>query len=409
MEPTLWIRNAAQVLPMDDAFSVVAGGAVVCAGDRIAWVGREGEWPDELAPPPDAPTVDAGGGVVLPGLIDCHTHAVFAGSRAHEFAARLDGATYEEILAAGGGILGTVRNTREATVDELVALARPRLDALASGGVTTIEVKSGYGLEEGAERRMLEAVRELGVDGRWELVPTFLGAHTVPPEFSDDREGYLTRVLDRMLPEVAEAGLARFCDVFCEPGLAFDVDESRRVLSRARELGLGIKIHADQLSAGGGAELAGALGAVSAEHLEHPTDAGITAMARAGTVAALLPGADYFLGSATHPPVERFREQGVPMALATDMNPGSSPTTSLLLMASMACVRWKMTVPEALAGVTVHAATALGLQGDRGRLAVGQRADLALFDVADHRDLAYWFGGHPTLSVVKDGREVWTR
>ena len=251
MEPTLWIRNAAQVLPMDDAFSVVAGGAVVCAGDRIAWVGREGEWPDELAPPPDAPTVDAGGGVVLPGLIDCHTHAVFAGSRAHEFAARLDGATYEEILAAGGGILGTVRNTREATVDELVALARPRLDALASGGVTTIEVKSGYGLEEGAERRMLEAVRELGVDGRWELVPTFLGAHTVPPEFSDDREGYLTRVLDRMLPEVAEAGLARFCDVFCEPGLAFDVDESRRVLSRARELGLGIKIHADQLSAGG--------------------------------------------------------------------------------------------------------------------------------------------------------------
>ncbi len=406
MKPTLWIRNAAQVLPMDDDFSVIDGGAVVCAGDQIAWVGREGEWPDELAPPADAPTVDAGGGVVLPGLIDCHTHAVFAGSRAHEFAARLEGATYEEILAAGGGILGTVAHTRAAELDALVEGARPRLEALAAGGVTTIEVKSGYGLQPAAERRMLEAVQELGRDPRWELVPTFLGAHAVPPEFREDRDAYLDSVVDRMLPAVADGGLARFCDVFCEPGLAFDVGESRRVLTRAKELGLGLKIHADQLTAGGGAELAGELGAVSAEHLEHPTDAGIAAMARAGTVAALLPGADYFLGSATHPPVERFREAGVPMALATDMNPGSSPTTSLLLMASMACVRWRMRVPEALAGITTHAARALGLHDDRGRLAPGLRADLALFDVPDHRDLAYWFGGHPTRSVVKDGREV---
>jgi imidazolonepropionase len=302
-----------------------------------------------------------------------------------------------------------VAATRAAALEQLVALARPRLEALAAGGVTTIEVKSGYGLEPASERRMLEAVRELDRDSRWELVPTFLGAHTVPAEFREDREGYLDRVVDEMLPDVVERGLARFCDVFCEPGLAFDAEESRRVLVRARELGLGVKIHADQLSAGGGAELAAALGAVSAEHLEHPSEAGIAAMARAGTVAALLPGADYFLGSAAHPPVQRFREAGVLMALATDMNPGSSPTTSLLLMASMACVRWKMTAPEALAGITAHAATALGLQGDRGRLAAGQRADLALFDVADHRDLVYWFGGHPTLGVVKDGREVWTR
>lgn len=409
MTPTLWIRGARQVVPMDPAFSVVEGGAVICVGDRIAWVGREGDWPEELAPGPGARVVDAGGGVVLPGLIDAHTHAVFAGSRAGEFARRLEGASYEEILTEGGGILGTVRHTRAAGVDELVALARPRLEALHAGGVTTVEIKSGYGLDPDAELDMLRAVRELDRESRWELLPTFLGAHAVPAEYRDDRGAYLEQVVEEMLPAVVDGGLARFCDVFCEPGLAFDVAESRRVLERARALGLGRKIHADQLSCGGGAELAAEVGAVSAEHLEHPSDAGVAAMAASGTVAVLLPGADYFLRSEAHPPIQTFRDHGVPMALSTDMNPGSSPTTSLLLMASLACVRWRMTVPEALAGVTAHAARALGLAEDRGRLEVGLRADVAIFDVPDHRDLAYWFGGQPTRCVIKDGREVWTR
>ncbi len=407
MKPTLWIRNARQVVPVDEDFTVIEHGTVICSGDRIAWIGPDGDWPDDLAPGPGAREVDAGGGVVLPGLIDAHTHAVFAGSRAGEFARRLDGTTYEEILAEGGGILGTVRHTRVAELDELVAWARPRLEALHAGGVTTIEVKSGYGLDPDAELKMLRAVRELNRDDRWELLPTFLGAHAVPAEYRDDRGAYLDLVVDGMLPAVVEEGLARYCDVFCEPGLAFDVEESRRVLVRARELGLGRKIHADQLSSGGGAALAAEVGAVSAEHLEHPSAAGVSAMAASGTVAVLLPGADYFLRSETHPPIQTFREHGVAMALSTDMNPGSSPTTNLLLMASLACVRWRMTVSEALAGVTTHAAHALGLGDDRGRLAPGLRADIAVFDVPDHRDLAYWFGGHPTRCVIKDGREVW--
>jgi len=349
--------------------------------------------------------VDAGGGVVLPGLIDSHTHLVFAGSRAGEFAARLEGATYEEILAAGGGILGTVRATRSATPGELADRARGRLGQLLGGGVTTVEIKSGYGLDLETELKILDVARSLGDEGPQDIVTTFLGAHAVPPERREDREGYIIEIVDQMIPAVTGRGLARFCDVFCEPGLAFDVAETRRVLEAAARAGLGLKVHADQLTAGGGGRLAGQLGATSAEHLEFVDDAGIAAMAAAGTVAVLLPGAAYFL-DAPAPPVDALRSASVPIALATDLNPGSSPTPNLLLMASMACVRWKMTVPEALKAVTATAAAALGLGDDRGRLAPGMRADVAVFGVPDHRDLAYWFGHSPHSVVIKDGGVV---
>ncbi len=404
-EPTLWIRNAAEVIPVTEGFPVIEDGAVVCAGDRIAWVGPDGRWPDELAPGPDAAVLDARGGVVLPGLVECHTHLVFGGSRAGELARRLQGETYAQILEGGGGILGTVRATREASHEELLGRARARIRDLLRRGVTTVEIKSGYGLDWPTERKILEVAAELHREGPWDVVSTFLGAHAVPPEFRDDREGYLRVVIEEMIPAVAEAGLARFCDVFCEPGLAYDVDESRRVLQAARAAGLQLKVHADQLHDGGGGALAGELGAASAEHLDHVSEAGIAALADAGTVAVLLPGAQYFLDGPA-PPLAALQEAGVPVALSTDCNPGSSPTTDLLLMASMACVRWRMTMPDVLAAITTVAARALALEHDRGALAPGMRADLAVFDVADHRDLPYWFGHDPCAAVVKDGAVV---
>lgn len=404
-EPTLWIINASEVVPITDGFPVIADGAVVCSGDRILWVGPEKDIPDELSPPLDGDVLDARRGVVLPGLIDCHTHLVFAGSRAGEFAQRLTGATYEEILASGGGILGTVRATRKATKAQLAQLGRHRLRKLLAGGVTTVEAKSGYGLDLETELKILSVTCDLHRQGPWDVVPTFLGAHTVPAEWREDRAEYLRIVLEEMLPAVVKQNLARFCDVFCEPGLAFDVDETRQVLERARRAGLGLKVHADQLTAGGGGRLAGEMGAASADHLEFVDEAGIAAMARAGTVAVLLPGAAYFLGSPA-PPVSALRRARVPMALSTDFNPGSSPTSNLLLMASMACVQWKLTVPEALTAVTANAAQALQIGRDRGRIVPGMRADLAVFGVHDHRDLVYWFGNCISCAVVKDGHLV---
>jgi imidazolonepropionase len=401
-EPTLWIRNTSQVVPVTEGFPVIVDGAVICCGDRIAWVGPDGAWPDELAPGPDAQVLDAGGGVVLPGLVECHTHLVFGGSRAGEFSRRLQGETYEQILASGGGILGTVGATRGASKEELLERSRSRMRDFLRRGVTTVEIKSGYGLDLDTELKILQVAAELHREGPWDVVSTFLGAHAMPAEHRDDRETYLREVTEQMIPAVAEGGLARFCDVFCEPGLAYGLDESRRVLEAARAAGLLLKVHADQLSDGGGGALAGELGAISAEHLDHVSEAGITAMADAGTVAVLLPGAQYFLGG-DPPPLAALQEAGVPVALSTDCNPGSSPTTDLLLMASMACVRWRMTMADALRGITSHAARALSLDDDRGVLAPGMRADVAVFDVPDHRDLAYWFGHDPCAAVIKDG------
>jgi imidazolonepropionase len=348
--------------------------------------------------------IDATGKVVIPGLIDSHTHLIFAGSRADEFERRLAGATYQQIAAEGGGINATVRRVRAASKDELNALARPRLRRLLSFGVTTAEVKSGYGLRAADELKCLEAIASLDAEGPLELVPTFLGAHAVPPEFAADRDGYLSLLCDEMLPEVARRKLAEFCDVFCETGV-FSVAESERILLRARELGLGLKVHADELTPLGGAELAGRLGAASADHLLCITDAGVEALAEAGTVATLLPGTAFFLG-VPYAPARRLIDRGLAVALASDCNPGTCPTENLPLAGTMACTQMKMLPGEALTALTLNAAAALR-RGDRlGSLAAGKQADLVICDVADYRELFYHYGVSHVWRVVKRGRVV---
>jgi imidazolonepropionase len=354
----------------------------------------------------DADVIDAAGRVVVPGLVDSHTHLVYAGSREDEFEQRLRGATYQQIAARGGGINATVRRVREASKDELKAMARRRLDRLLSFGVTTVEVKSGYGLSVTDEIKCLEVIAELNAEGPLEVVPTFLGAHTVPPEFRADREGYLRLLTDEMLPEVARRGLAEFCDVFCETGV-FALDESERVLTRARELGLRLKLHADEMTPLGGAELAARLGAVSADHLLCITDAGIEALAASGTVATLLPGTAFFLG-ADYAPARRLIERGVTVALASDCNPGTCPTENLPLVGTMACTQMGMLPAEALTALTLNAAAALGRADRIGSLECGKQADLVILDMPDYRQLFYHFGVNHVWRVIKRGRVVYS-
>jgi imidazolonepropionase len=360
--------------------------------------------PDELARRA-ADVYDLDGRWVTPGLIDCHTHLVYGGSRAAEFEQRLEGASYQELLAAGGGILSTVRATRAATEDELVAAAERRLAALRRDGVTTVEIKSGYGLDTATELKMLRVARRLAEGRNVDVLATFLGAHALPPEFAGRRSEYIDLVCGEMLPAVAAAGLADAVDGFCE-GIAFTPGEIARVFDRAREFGLPVKLHADQLSDLGGAALAARYRALSADHLECASAQGIEAMAKIGTVAVLLPGAFYFLGETRVPPVAALREAGVPMAIASDCNPGSSPVQSLLLMLSMACRFFGLTPHEALAGVTRNAARALGLTEDRGTLETGRRADLAIWDIDSPVDLAYAIGARPCTGIVKDGKPL---
>lgn len=346
----------------------------------------------------------ADGAWITPGLIDCHTHLVFGGDRAHEFELRLAGASYEAIAQAGGGIASTVRATREADEDALLEASLARVRRLVADGVTTLEVKSGYGLDLQSERKMLRVARRIGALAGVEVRTTFLGAHALAPEFAGRADDYVDHVCDVMLPAIAEDGLADAVDAFCER-IAFSPAQTRRVFERARALGLPVKLHADQLSDLGGAALAADFAGLSADHIEHTGEAGVRAMAASGTVAVLLPGAFYALRDTQLPPIEALRRHGVPMAVATDLNPGTSPLLSLRLAMNMACTLFRLTPEEALRGATVHAARALGL-GDRGTLAVGQRADFALWPVRRPAELCYWIGGSLATAVYAGGKRI---
>jgi imidazolonepropionase len=385
------IWSDARLLTLADGLGVVEDGLVAAADGRIVYAGPRADAPPGL----DAKDhIKLNGRWVSPGLIDCHTHLVHAGDRAHEFEMRLAGATYEEIARAGGGIRSTVRATRAASEDELIAVSLRRLDALLAEGVTTVEIKSGYGLDRDTEVRQLRAAKALARHRRVEVRATFLGAHAIPPEFADDRAGYVDFLCAEMIPLVAREELAGAVDVFCE-GIAFTPAEAERIFAAAAAAGLDRKLHADQLSNTHGAALAARHWAVSADHLEHADEAGAAAMAAAGTVAVLLPGAFYFLRETTVPPVALFRKHGVRMAVATDMNPGSSPLTSLLLAMNMAATLFRLTVEECLAGVTREAARALGLLDRLGTLEAGKACDLAIWDVERPAELVYRIGFNP--------------
>jgi len=383
----------------DLPYGAIRDGAIGVAGGRIGWIGTASDLPADWRA---VRTVDAGGRWLTPGLVDCHTHLVYAGNRANEFEARLGGTTYAEIAQAGGGIAATVRATRAASIDDLVAQSRPRLAALAAEGVTTIEIKSGYGLDVANERKMLAAARAVAAEVGVDIRTTLLAAHALPPEFAGRPDDYVDFACRELIPAAARERLADAVDAFCE-GIAFTPAQTRRVFETARAHGLPVKLHADQLSNTGGAALAAEFGALSADHLEYTNEAGVAAMARAGTVAVLLPGAFHVLRETQLPPVASLRAHGVPMAIATDCNPGTSPVVSLVLMMNFACTLFRLTPEEALAGATKNAARALGL-GDRGILAVGQRADFALWDVAEPAELSYMIGGNACAGVVRAGK-----
>lgn len=368
-------------------------GRIVFADAMSALPGK----PDELS----AHVESAAGAWITPGLIDCHTHLVFGGNRADEFDQRLNGASYQDIAGAGGGIASTVKATRALDDDALLAESLPRARALVGDGVTTIEIKSGYGLNLDSEMKMLRVARKIGTQLGIGVRTTFLGAHALPSEFSGRQGDYVEHICDVLLPEVARSGLADAVDAFCEK-IAFTPDETRRVFTRARELGLPIKLHADQLSDLGGAALSAEFGGLSADHIEHTNHDGVRAMAKSGTVGVLLPGAFYALRDTTLPPIAALREQGVAMAVATDLNPGTSPLLSLRLAMNMACTLFRLTPEEALRGATINAALALGLH-DRGHLAVGLRADFTIWDAASPADLCYWIGGSLARTVVAGG------
>jgi imidazolonepropionase len=387
----------------DRPYGLVEDGAIAIADGRIAWMGPRTSLPAG-AERRSAAIAHVDGALVTPGLIDCHTHVVFGGDRAHEFDLRLNGASYEEIARAGGGIASTVKATRGAGDEALFAQALPRARALVDDGVTTLEIKSGYGLALDVERRMLRVARRLGEALGIAVRTTFLGLHALPPERIHDRDAYVAEVCDRMLPALAAEGLVDAVDAFCE-GIGFTREETRRVFERARALGLPVKLHAEQLSNLEGAALVAEFGGLSADHLEHLSEDGVSAMASAGTVAVLLPGAFYALRETRLPPIDALRRHGVPMAVATDCNPGTSPLLSLRLAAGMACTLFRLTPEEALRGVTVNAARALGLD-DRGSLAVGRRADLVVWNAGHPAELCYWIGGQLVREVYAAGRRV---
>ncbi|HEY6431748.1 MAG TPA: imidazolonepropionase [Acetobacteraceae bacterium] len=383
----------------DQQAGIVLNGAVAASEGRIVYAGPQDGLRDEVADD----IIDCGGRWITPGLIDCHTHLVYAGDRAQEFERRLAGASYEEIARAGGGILSTVNNTRRASEVELVSATLPRLDALLAEGVTTIEIKSGYGLELAIESRQLRAARALAGQRDVDVVTSFLGAHALPPEAAGDKDRFIARICNEMLPAIAAEGLADAVDGFCE-NIGFSPAQIARVFAAAKRHGLPVKLHADQLSDLGGAALAAEAGALSADHLEYASEAGAAAMARAGTVAVLLPGAYYFIRETHPPPIEAFRRHGVPLALATDSNPGSSPLTSLLLAMNMGATLFRLTVDECIAGVTREAARALGRLHEVGTLEAGKWCNLAIWDIGRPAELVYRIGFNPLHSRVWKGR-----
>jgi len=394
----LW-RGARLATMVGDDMGMVENGLVAASDGIIIYAGSEA----------DAPTFDPAESIacdgrwITPGLIDCHTHLIYAGDRAHEFEMRLNGVSNEEIARAGGGIVSTMRATRAASEDELVASALPRLDALIAEGVTTIEVKSGYGLDTDSEIRMLRAARRLETERPVQIASTFLGAHALPPEYAGDSDDYITMLTDHMLSEIARLGLADAVDAFCE-GIGFSVAQTERVFNAAKRAGLPVKLHAEQLSNQHGAALAARYGALSADHLEYLDNAGVAAMAKAGTVATLLPGAYYFMRETRLPPIEALRRALVPIALATDCNPGTSPLSSLLLVMNMGATLFHLTVAECLIGVTRNAARALGLSDQIGSLEAGKRCDLAIWNIDRPAELVYRMGFNPLHARIWSGR-----
>jgi imidazolonepropionase len=404
MAMKLWknCRVATMQADTGQPYGLIDAAALVVDGTRVNWVGPESELPAAMRDG-CGETHDGQGALITPGLIDCHTHLVYGGDRALEFELRLNGASYEEIARRGGGIASTVQATRRATPQELMRQSSARLKALLAEGVTTVEIKSGYGLALEHERKSLQVARSLGRANKVDVRTTFLGAHALPPEFAGSQDAYVDEVL-RMLNQLHGEGLVDAVDAFCER-IAFSPAQVSRVFEAARQLGLPVKLHAEQLSDSAGAQLAARFGALSCDHLEWLSDEGAAAMAAAGSVAVLLPGAFYFLRETRLPPMEALRRHGVRVAVSTDCNPGTSPCTSLLLMLNMACTLFRLTPQEALAGVTRHAAAALGLR-DRGVLAPGLRADFVLWDVQQPAQLSYALGANPRICTVYQGESV---
>jgi imidazolonepropionase len=398
---SLWINVHLASMTGAGPYGMIIDGALAVREDKIAWLGKRSDLPAGFESRA-AKVYDGQSGWVTPGLVDCHTHLVYGGSRAREFELRLQGATYEEIARQGGGIRSTVRATRAADEASLLHQSIPRLVALMQEGVTTVEIKSGYGLDLETEIRMLRVAGKLGEKFPVTVVPTYLGAHALPPEFEGRSDEYIDFVCHSVMPEVAAQKLAVAVDAFCET-IGFTPEQTERVFKTAKKLGLAVKLHAEQLSDLQGSVLAARYGALSADHLEHVSEEGVKAMAESGTVAVLLPGAFYFLRETRVPPIDLLRRYAVPIALSTDCNPGSSPTTSLLLMLNMACTLFKMTPEEALAGVTRNGARALGLQNRIGTLEEGKDADFVVWDIAEPAELAYRIGFNPAKQVVRQG------
>jgi imidazolonepropionase len=408
MWDSLWLEARLATMTAGGApYGAIEEGVIAVSGDRIAWIGRRADLPGR----PEALAEEiahCGGCWITPGLVDCHTHLVHGGDRAHEFELRLGGATYEEIARAGGGIRSTVNATRAAGEDRLFDSARRRLADLLAEGVTTIEIKSGYGLDRETEARMLRVARRLGEAEPVAVCTTYLGAHALPPEFEGRSDAFIEFLCHDSLPSAAAEGLVDAVDAFCDR-IGFTRDQTHRMFEAARGLGLPVKLHAEQLSDQDGAALAAEFGALSADHLEHLSEKGAKAMAAAGTVAVLLPAAFYFIRETKLPPIGLLRREGVRMALATDCNPGTAPVTSLLLVLNMACTLFRLTPEEALAGVTREGAAALGLGADRGTLEVGKAADFVLWDIARPAELAYRIGANPAVQVVRKGKPRWRK